>query len=208
MKLKTFIISMCICLFVVGVAWAVPFPADLNYSSIAGNTGITYATVYGNVINPTTFEFDIQVATGFLMRNFYFNTNLDLMATNFTIISPLSAGYAPTINYNSIQVDGFGDFDIGIEKTGQHNVTELIFQVTGLPAGWSPSSFYLLSTGSAGNGYGHFAAEIWDTVNDPTGARTFKVRDGGTPVPEPSTIILLGSGLLGLALYGKRKFRK
>ncbi|MBI4684844.1 MAG: choice-of-anchor N protein [Nitrospirae bacterium] len=30
----------------------------------------------------------------------------------------------------------------------------------------------------------------------------------GHKVPEPNTLLLLGSGLLGLALYGRRKFRK
>jgi hypothetical protein len=33
--------------------------------------------------------------------------------------------------------------------------------------------------------------------------------DGGTaPVPEPGTILLLGSGFIGLALYGRRRMRR
>lgn len=54
---------------------------------------------------------------------------------------------------------------------------------------------------------GEFAFRIgyqpnWITVTDSLPA--FDVT--GTPVPEPSTILLLVSGLIGLAVYGRKKF--
>ena len=45
----------------------------------------------------------------------------------------------------------------------------------------------------------------------PGGGQTkgvFPGGENGAPVPEPTTIILLGSGLLGLAAYGRKRFKK
>lgn len=41
-----------------------------------------------------------------------------------------------------------------------------------------------------------------------TGAGTFSFSASSIALPEPTTLILLGSGLLGLALTGAKKFRK
>ncbi|MBI4684843.1 MAG: PEP-CTERM sorting domain-containing protein [Nitrospirae bacterium] len=45
-------------------------------------------------------------------------------------------------------------------------------------------------------------------VSDTLGGYLDAVHFTGVSVPEPSTLLLLSSGLLGLALYGRRKFRK
>jgi len=37
---------------------------------------------------------------------------------------------------------------------------------------------------------------------------TSQINDGVSPVPEPATLILIGSGLVGLAGFGRKKFKK
>ncbi len=54
------------------------------------------------------------------------------------------------------------------------------------------------STGSYVFGPGHMEVRLTD----------FQYDTSSTPVPEPATMLLLGSGLMGLAGYGRNKFRK
>jgi len=53
-----------------------------------------------------------------------------------------------------------------------------------------------------------YLIEFGVTVPEGTIPFSFDIVGGITPVPEPSTLLLLGSGLVGLAAYGRKRFRR
>ena len=68
---------------------------------------------------------------------------------------------------------------------------------------------YSGGTGVDAGNYLVFTYTNWNTINGSvlTGF-DFTANGGANPVPEPSTMLLLGSGLAGLAGYGRRRFKK
>ena len=79
-------------------------------------------------------------------------------------------------------------------------------------AGWNSGNgtdYFELS--QSGNQPAMLALETATNINDP-GVYLFQVRGGQViptdPIPEPATMLLLGSGLVGLAGLGRKKFFK
>jgi hypothetical protein len=137
---------------------------------------------------------------------FNFNTDLEVSNLSLTYSSGQQPSEPPNKGMNAYKADGDGYFDIQFLfptsgdrfTTGETSIYNLKYT-----SAISVHDFDFLSYSTAGNGPGPFysAAHIQGIGED----------DGSgwvAPVPEPDTMLLLGSGLIGLAGLGRRKLVK
>jgi len=179
---------------------------DLTVSNVDLGVPGPYGSVKWNVSGGTaSFEVDAFESvlntgggTNFGIDKFYFNTTQDTSLFTFS----LAGGWTDNDVKNA---DGFGRFMI--EVKGHPRQGPLKFQITGVPLAATDDDFFILSTGMAGNGPGHFAMHVrgFDpALKDQTSAF---FRDGPS-IPDPCTVFLLGSAcLIGLVRF-RKKFNK
>jgi hypothetical protein len=120
--------------------------------------------------------------------NYYYRTTFDL--TGFNPYSAMITGQWTTDNNGlNILINGTGTgFTTPLAAFNQGFFS---FSITsGFVAGINTLDFVLFNE------------------SGPTGLRVEFLSGSADPIPEPATMLLLGSGLIGLAGYGRRRFKK
>ncbi len=210
-------------LLVVCVISAFPAFADtMVYTVNVGNavlSGFTgpYATATVDLTDPThaTITFDSLTNGG----NIYLLGGENAVGVNVNATSWSIAGFTGTNTFagftpgpwsdgGSKNVSTFGVFNQTVESFGgfTHSATEIMFTLTNLSGTWANAASVL-----AANSDGHFVEIHAFVCAMPCDIANGAVDTGfgtDTPVPEPASIVLFGSGLVGVAGLLRRKMRK
>ncbi len=179
---------------------------DLTTPNGLGLPVMTYATVKGSVdaVDDSIFHVEVSLAPGldgflnagsnFGIDKFFMNTTLDLSCGMIKNLSP--DNWKIFLNKN---VAGFGRFDIRFMGGGKGRTDTFSFDID-YTSPVTDADFFVVSEGNAGNGPGHFAAHIAGFSHEGFGSAHVR-----NIIPEPASLLLIGSGLAGLLVVSRRK---
>lgn len=169
----------------------------VHIENIAGGVRIS---VTNNLVDPGAFISGLYLNTSVAPLAGALGTCVNCAATN---------GQTMTFNFGSdaFQADGDGRYDILIDfSTVEANRLlageVVVFDITSTTVGFTSDSFLVFSAPGGGNGPFRAAAHIQSL---PGGQSDFITE---TEIPEPTSMILLGTGLATLAAGLRKRFKQ
>ena len=218
MRLARLAFTLCVvCLLVAipAIADTVTYTVNVPNTALSAYTG-PYASVTVDLTSSTTatITFDSLVNGGniyLLGGNSAVGVNVN--ATSWTIGSFTGTNTVPGFSPGALSsggsknVSSFGVFNQTVDEKGGFTTssTEITFILTNTSGTWANAASVLAANadGNAIEIHAFVCVEPCDVANG--AANTGFASTGNTPVPEPASLLLFGSGLVGVAGLVRRK---
>ncbi|MBM4196621.1 MAG: hypothetical protein FJ197_05890 [Gammaproteobacteria bacterium] len=180
-------------------------PDGVGYLQVTVSDGLNGAIDFVvGAINPDLLEI---AGTNFGIQAFAFNVGPDIsVKVKARNVTNLPAGWSARDNF---RMAGFGLFDIRL-LTGSNNARSgtLTFSITGID-GDTLEDYIFASSGSASGGNQFFAAKVagFKCLKGERKCLTNGFFGGSSEVPLPATAWLFLTGMAGVAMRARRRFR-
>ena len=207
MKKLGFIVILLVSL-TVSTVYADTITLDINQGSTLPSISYGSLTL---TLNVGEIDVVISMAPNYLIQtgqdaSVAFNSSLN-PDPSISITTALPTGYALISGSpGSLHMNGFGYFEYGISgpgpSPGSSKVQSLSFTIA-TPAGFT-SVWDLLEYSTNGGETSQWAFDII-TPTGATGIVGTEIRTPPSEIPEPTTLILLGSGLLAVGVLARRR---
>ena len=202
MKRILFVLSMLLVLLT-----AVSAPADqITYPISVPNTALSpypgpYANVLVDLTDATHATITMTALSTFAIGD---GKAFDLNPNGIVTWSGLTSGFSENTGSNR-NVSGFGDFILIFnDGSGFSNPYFSVGVKLALTSGnWASASDVL-----SPNLDGYILAAHIGVPTPGAGYPVTGFAGNGVPIPEPATMLLLGSGLIGLAGFARKRFKK